>query len=422
MQRVPATESQGRIHTSAATVAVLPEAEEVDVEIDPNDLEIDVFRSSGPGGQSVNTTDSAVRITHKPTGLVVTCQDEKSQLQNKDKAMRDPAGAPAAGRAGAPGRGAARGRAASQVKGGGRSEKIRTYNFKENRVTDHRIGLTLHALDRVLGGDLDEIVDALAADERARQLGRRPERVGVDVARAARRGRGAHCAAGGVDNADVEARFMVEEASGYDADGVAAKSLDVEAPTRRRGPRCRHAVARRLPASRCSTCSARGRSAGSTCWSTARVLIPRPETEWVVEVALEEAERLGCAVRGRRPTFDAEIAATVADLGTGSGAIALALEAELPDAEVWATDVERRRARGRAANVAGHARDACARRRGLAGSTRCRRSCAASSARGVEPAVHRRARGRPTCRPRSSATSPRARSSSGPTGLEAHRD
>jgi peptide chain release factor 1 len=170
VQRVPETESQGRIHTSAATVAILPEAEEVDVTIDPNDLEIDVYRSTGPGGQSVNTTDSAVRITHVPSGLVVACQDEKSQLQNKDKAMRilrarlmqleqdrQHAELSAVRR--------------DQVKGGGRSEKIRTYNFKENRVTDHRIGLTVHALDRVLAGDLDEIVDALAADERARQLG-----------------------------------------------------------------------------------------------------------------------------------------------------------------------------------------------------------------------------------------------------------
>jgi peptide chain release factor 1 len=170
VQRVPVTESQGRIHTSAATVAVLPEAEDVDVDVDPNDLEIDVFRSSGPGGQSVNTTDSAVRITHKPTGLVVSCQDEKSQLQNKDKAMRilrsrllqieqerQHAELSANRR--------------EQVKGGGRSEKIRTYNFKENRVTDHRIGLTLHSLDRVLNdGELDDIVAALAADERARQL------------------------------------------------------------------------------------------------------------------------------------------------------------------------------------------------------------------------------------------------------------
>jgi peptide chain release factor 1 len=170
VQRVPVTESQGRVHTSAATVAVLPEADEIDVEIDPNDLEIDVYRATGPGGQSVNTTDSAVRLTHKPTNLVVTCQDEKSQLQNREKALRilrarllqieqerQQAEVSAARR--------------DQVKGGGRSEKIRTYNFKENRVTDHRIGFTQHSLDRVLDGDLDDVVNALAADERARQLG-----------------------------------------------------------------------------------------------------------------------------------------------------------------------------------------------------------------------------------------------------------
>lgn len=169
VQRVPETESQGRVHTSAATVAVLPEAEEVDVQVDPNDLRIDVYRSTGPGGQSVNTTDSAVRITHVPTGLVVSCQDEKSQLQNKDKAMRilrarllqieqeRQAEEVASTRK-------------LQVGSGGRSEKIRTYNFKENRVTDHRIGLTTYTLDRVLAGDLDEIIDALAAAERAEQL------------------------------------------------------------------------------------------------------------------------------------------------------------------------------------------------------------------------------------------------------------
>ncbi len=170
VQRVPATESQGRVHTSAATVAVLPEADEVDIEIDPNDLEVDVYRSTGPGGQSVNTTDSAVRLTHKPTGVVVTCQDEKSQLQNREKAMRilrarllqaeqerQDAELSAARK--------------EQVKGGGRSEKIRTYNYKENRVTDHRIGFTQHNLDRVLDGELDDVVNALGADERARQLG-----------------------------------------------------------------------------------------------------------------------------------------------------------------------------------------------------------------------------------------------------------
>ncbi len=169
VQRVPVTESQGRIHTSSATVIVLPEADEVEVEIDENDLQVDVYRSSGPGGQSVNTTDSAVRITHLPTGLVVAMQDEKSQLQNKVKALRvlrsrllqieqdrqrDEASA------------ARR----DQVGGGGRSEKIRTYNFKENRVTDHRIGLTIHKLDRILAGDLDEVTDGLLADERSRQL------------------------------------------------------------------------------------------------------------------------------------------------------------------------------------------------------------------------------------------------------------
>ncbi|HKY15044.1 MAG TPA: peptide chain release factor 1, partial [Microthrixaceae bacterium] len=160
VQRVPVTESQGRVHTSSATVSVLPEAEEVDVRIDPGDLEIDVYRSSGPGGQSVNTTDSAVRITHKPSGLVVSMQDEKSQLQNKARAMqvlrsrllkleqdRQSAELSDARRA--------------QIGGGGRSEKVRTYNFKENRVSDHRIGLTVYNLDKVLAGELDEISDAL---------------------------------------------------------------------------------------------------------------------------------------------------------------------------------------------------------------------------------------------------------------------
>jgi len=169
VQRVPVTESQGRIHTSSATVTVLPEADEVDVDIDPNDLQIDVFRSSGAGGQHVNTTDSAVRITHRPTGLVVSMQDEKSQLQNRAKALT-----------------VLRSRLLKaeqdrqsllrsdqrrdQIGGGGRSEKIRTYNFKENRITDHRLGLTLYKLDRVLAGELDDVIDALTQDERTRQL------------------------------------------------------------------------------------------------------------------------------------------------------------------------------------------------------------------------------------------------------------
>ncbi len=169
VQRVPVTESSGRIHTSTATVAVLPEAEEVDVEIRPEDLEIDVFRSTGPGGQSVNTTDSAVRISHKPTGIVVACQEERSQLQNKEKAMRY-LRARLLQRAQEEARRKEAEARRSQVGTGERAEKIRTYNFPENRVTDHRVKLTVHQLQEVLGGDIDQFVEALMAAERARQL------------------------------------------------------------------------------------------------------------------------------------------------------------------------------------------------------------------------------------------------------------
>ncbi len=169
VQRVPTTESSGRIHTSAATVAVLPEAEEVEVEINPNDIRIDLFCATGPGGQCVNTTQSAVRITHIPTGIVVSCQDEKSQIKNKAKAMRvlrarvlekmqeEAAGEEAAARK-------------SMVGSGDRSERIRTYNFPERRVTDHRIGLTLHKLEWILQGELDEIIDALITSDQAARL------------------------------------------------------------------------------------------------------------------------------------------------------------------------------------------------------------------------------------------------------------
>jgi peptide chain release factor 1 len=169
VQRVPETESQGRVHTSTATVAVLPEAEEVDVQIDPNELQIDVYRSSGPGGQSVNTTDSAVRITHKPTGIVVSMQDEKSQLQNREKALRV-LRARLYERALAEQQAELAADRRSQVGTGDRAEKIRTYNYGERRVTDHRIKLTVHNLDQILEGQLDELTAALQADERARRL------------------------------------------------------------------------------------------------------------------------------------------------------------------------------------------------------------------------------------------------------------
>jgi peptide chain release factor 1 len=169
VQRVPKTESQGRIHTSTATVAVLPEAEEVEVEIAPDELQIDVYRSSGPGGQSVNTTDSAVRITHKPSGIVVSMQDEKSQLQNRDKAMRV-LRARIYERALEEQRQAVAAERRSQVGTGERSEKIRTYNFPQGRVTDHRVKVTAHNLDEILGGNLREFTDALAAEEKRARL------------------------------------------------------------------------------------------------------------------------------------------------------------------------------------------------------------------------------------------------------------
>ncbi len=169
VQRVPVTESQGRIHTSAAGVLVLPEAEDVDVEIDPNDLRIDVYRSSGPGGQSVNTTDSAVRITHVPTGIVVSCQNEKSQLQNREQALRILRARMLAAKQEAADREASAARR-SQVRTVDRSERIRTYNFAENRISDHRVGFKAYNLDQVLDGDLTAVVDACKRADREAEL------------------------------------------------------------------------------------------------------------------------------------------------------------------------------------------------------------------------------------------------------------
>ncbi len=241
VQRVPVTEAKGRIHTSSATVTVLPEAEEVDVEIDANDLKVDVYRSSGPGGQSVNTTDSAVRVTHLPTGIVVSMQDEKSQLQNRAKALvvlrsrllkraQDEEAAEARATCGA-----------RQVGGGGRGEKIRTYNFKENRVTDHRINLTLYKLDAVMAGDLDDFVDALIADKRSPPARRGPWRLtasSTSSPRASgRAGRPRGC----------------------------SRSSSTWTLARRRAVALELASRRASRASRSSTCSATGRSAASTC-------------------------------------------------------------------------------------------------------------------------------------------------------------
>jgi peptide chain release factor 1 len=169
VQRVPVTEASGRIHTSAVTVAVLPEADEVELEINPNDLRIDVYRSSGPGGQSVNTTDSAVRVTHIPTGLVVTCQDEKSQHKNKAKALKV-LRARLLDKLEEEQRAEISEQRKTQVGSGDRSERVRTYNFPQNRITDHRINLTLYRLDSVLEGDLDEMTNALTAHFRAEAL------------------------------------------------------------------------------------------------------------------------------------------------------------------------------------------------------------------------------------------------------------
>ncbi len=327
VQRVPVTESQGRIHTSSATVAVLPEADEVEIEIDEADLQIDVFRSSGPGGQSVNTTDSAVRVTHLPTGLVVSMQDEKSQLQNRNKALRvlrarllraeqERQSAEESDRR------------RSQIGRGGRSEKIRTYNFRENRVTDHRIGLTLYKLDRILSGGLDEIVEALGADNRVRALEQslgaaREQAVSWDSLRAEAEGR---LRAAGVPGAADDVRRMVAAAAGCEygrvftmwsrpAGALGASALEKMLVRRESGEPLQYAL-------------------GNWGFRTLdlavdeRVFIPRPETEVVAGIALGELRR-----------HEGPAAPMAADLGCGSGAIGFSLAAEHTGVEVYCTDV-----------------------------------------------------------------------------------
>ena len=327
VQRVPETESQGRIHTSTATVAVMPEAEEVEVELDPNDLKIDVYRSTGPGGQSVNTTDSAVRITHVPTGIVVAMQDEKSQLQNKTKAMRVlRARLYEAERERQQSEQAAARR--SQIGSGQRAEKIRTYNFAENRLTDHRVHLTVHRLDKILEGELDEFTEALAAEDRRRAL--EPDRVtiGDALARATSRLVGA-----GVESARLESELLLAKACDDCARALLYAELDREMSDEQVGAFDANLVRREQREPLAYILGEWG-FRRLTLKTDRRALIPRPETEVVVERAIEHIRDLD------EPR--------VLDVGTGTGAIALAIADEVPRARVTAWTSRRRRSRSRA--------------------------------------------------------------------------
>ena len=303
VQRVPETESQGRIHTSTATVAVLPEAEDVDVDIDPNDLQIDVYRSSGPGGQSVNTTDSAVRITHKPSGIVVSMQDEKSQLQNREKALRV-LRARLYERAHAEQQAELAADRRSQVGTGERAEKIRTYNFPQGRVTDHRIKLTVHNLDGVLDGDLDELTGALEADEKRRRLEAQaggvsgaapwppvraslPAPAGDRVRRPVASGsaRRPRIAAAGCDTPRLDAELLLAHALGSDRAALVREAHRTLAA--HEAERFDALVARREHREPVAYIVGRKGFRHIELEVDARVLIPRPETELLVEAALE---------------------------------------------------------------------------------------------------------------------------------------
>ncbi len=290
VQRVPQTESQGRIHTSTATVAVLPEAEDVDVQIDPNDLQIDVYRSSGPGGQSVNTTDSAVRITHKPSGIVVSMQDEKSQLQNREKALRV-LRARLYERALAEQQAELAADRRSQVGTGDRAEKIRTYNYGERRVTDHRIKLTVHNLDQVLEGELDELTAALQADEKRRRL--EAQAAGVSgrptipaPGRDALDGAITAIAAAGCETPRLDAELLLADVLGVGRERLLIdRELAVEGPAVRAfQDAVRRRAMQREPVA--YIVGHRGFRRLELAVDR-RALFPRPETELLVEVGLD---------------------------------------------------------------------------------------------------------------------------------------
>ena len=297
VQRVPETESQGRIHTSTATVAVLPEAEDVEVQVNDNDLQIDVYRSSGPGGQSVNTTDSAVRITHKPTGLVVSMQDEKSQLQNRERAMRVLRARLYEQELAAQQAEQAENRR-SQVGTGERSEKIRTYNFPQDRVTDHRVKLTRGNVAGVLAGELDEFTNALESEEKRLKLedaSLAPARVrasdalggAIDALRAA-----------GCETPDLDAQVLIADAMGVDRGALVADPEQPIAPAAARlvGERIR----RRNQREPVAYILGRKGFRFVELAVDARVLIPRPETELLVELALGLPDGAARARRGHR--------------------------------------------------------------------------------------------------------------------------
>ena len=327
VQRVPVTESQGRIHTSAAGVLVMPEVEETDeVEIHANDIRVDVYRSSGPGGQSVNTTDSAVRITHLATGIVVSCQNEKSQLQNKESAMRvlrarlhQLAREQAEAEASAARR--------SQVRTVDRSERIRTYNFPENRISDHRTGFKAYNLDTVLDGDLDAVIGScVEADEQARLAAVVRRRRGLTGGAARRRAAGHDDPGRGGGRVRARGRPPPRRAPHAPGRGRGAPP---HGP--RRGGGARRVCRPRRRAGHAHTPAAPHRPGllpPARAAGRAGVFVPRPETELLVDLALR-------ALAGHTRLF----APVVVDLATGSGAIALAVKQEHPDARVYAVEL-----------------------------------------------------------------------------------